>query len=132
MEGYSPQRDRATMDDIRPPLKMERELMVGDGSQFGSPVGVAHGLLFVEGRRRLHALALDSGKEQWYFDMPGSFLSPAVAGNSVFVRAESGEDGYVFAVSADAGLKLWQFKFPHVGSSYDNVGGHVTSPVVAV
>jgi outer membrane protein assembly factor BamB len=131
MEGYSPQRDRATAEDVQPPLRIQRELTVGGDTQFGSPVGVARGLLFVEGTRQLHAFALDSGNEQWVFDLPGSFVSPAVAGNSVFVRAESDKDGYILALSADAGLKLWQFRFPQVGSAYDNVGGHVTSPVVA-
>lgn len=131
MEGYSLARDRATADDVRPPLQMEQEFTIGGDTQYGSPVGVARGLLFVEGASRLYALALDSGKEQWAFNLAGTFLSPAVAGNRVFVRAESGEDGYVFALEADSGLKLWQFKVPRVGSSYGDFGGHVTSPVVA-
>jgi outer membrane protein assembly factor BamB len=131
MEGYSLARDRATADDVRPPLQMEQEFTVGGDTQHGSPVGVARGLLFVEGAGRLHVLALDDGKERWAFNLAGTFLSPAVAGNRVFVRAESGAEGYVFALEADSGLKLWQFKFPRVGSSYGDFGGHVTSPVVA-
>jgi outer membrane protein assembly factor BamB len=54
-----------------------------------------------------------------------------VAGNTVFVRAESGKEGYIVALTSDKGLKLWQFKFPRVGSRYNDVGGHVTSPVVS-
>jgi len=130
MEGYSPQRDRATVDDVQPPLKLQRKLSIAGETQQASPVGVAHGLLFVEGQRKLHAIALDSGTEQWYFDLPGSFLSPAISGDRVFVRAESGKTGYVLALAVESGAKLWQFKFPRVGSSYDNFGGHVTSPVV--
>jgi len=131
MEGCNPQRDRATMDDVEPPLRVSQEFTVGGDTQYGSPVGVARGLLFVEGTRKLHVLALDTGKERWYFDLPGYFLSPAVVGTCVYVRAESGKEGWAFALDADSGLKLWQFKFPRVGSPYDNVGGHVTSPVVA-
>jgi outer membrane protein assembly factor BamB len=131
MEGYNPQRNRATTANIEPPLSVQREVVVGGNTEFGSPVGVAQNLLLVESTRKLHAFALDSGEEQWSFDLPGFFLSPAVAGDAVFVRAESGEDGYILALSRQAGLKLWQFKVPRVGSPYNNVGGHVTSPVVA-
>jgi outer membrane protein assembly factor BamB len=35
------------------------------------------------------------------------------------------------ALTADTGLRLWQYKFPRVGSTQGNLGGHVTSPVVA-
>lgn len=131
MEGYNPQRTRATLEDIQPPLDMQREVNVGGDTQFGSPVGVAQNLLFVEGDRKLHAFGLESGEEQWNFDLPGHFVSPAVAGNIVFVRAESGEEGYIMALTSDKGLKLWQFKFPRVGSRYNDVGGHVTSPVIS-
>jgi len=130
MEGYSPQRTRATFDQAAPPLTMKQEFIVGGQTQFGSPVGIAGGLVFVEGHRKLHALTLDQGEELWFFDLPGSFISPAIAGNHVFVRAESGERGYIFALTADAGLKLWQFKFPRVGSAEGNLGGHATSPVI--
>ena len=131
MEGYNPQRNRATTENVEPPLRVRQTVVVGGNTQFGSPVGIAKNLLFVEGARKLHVFALDSGEEQWNFDLPGFFISPAVAGDAVFVRAESGEDGFILALSADAGLKLWQYKFPRVGSAYNNVGGHVTSPVVS-
>ena len=131
MEGYSPQRNRVTVDNVQPPLNIQQEIIVGGDTQFGSPVGVAQNLIFVESARKLHVFAQDSGEEQWFFDLPGFFFSPAVAGNTVFVRAESGEDGFILALSVDAGLKLWEFKFPRVGSAESNFGGHVTSPVVA-
>ena len=130
MEGYNPQRTRATSDQTSPPLHLDYEFKVGGETQFGSPVGIAGGLLFVEGWRKLHALPVEGGEETWFFDLPGSFLSPAIAGNQVFVRAESGEQGYIFALTADSGLKSWQFKFPRVGSTGGNFGGHATSPVV--
>jgi outer membrane protein assembly factor BamB len=131
MEGYSPERDRATAEEVKPPLKVRQTFKIDGDTQYGSPVGVARGLLFVEGTRKLHALALDTGKERWHLNLPGFFLSPAVAGNRVFVRVEWRGEGHVWAVDADAGHELWQFKFPRVGSPYGDVGGHVTSPVVA-
>jgi outer membrane protein assembly factor BamB len=131
MEGYNPQRNRATTEKVEPPLRIRQEVVVEGKTQFGSPVGIAKNLLFVEGERKLHVFALDSGEERWNFDLPGFFISPAVAGDIVFVRAESGQEGFILALSADAGLKLWQYKFPRVGSVYNNIGGHVTSPVVS-
>ncbi|MCD6289547.1 MAG: PQQ-binding-like beta-propeller repeat protein [Anaerolineae bacterium] len=131
MEGYGPRRDRATTEDLSPPLRVEHRFSVGGDTRHVSPVGVARGLLFVEGDRKLYALDLKNGKKRWYFDLPGSYISPAVAGDQVFVRAESGKNGYVLALAVNSGLKLWQFKFPRVGSAYDDIGGHVTSPVVA-
>jgi outer membrane protein assembly factor BamB len=131
MEGYGLTRNRTVGGHIPTPLRVQREFHVGGSTQFVSPAVIAGGLMFAEGEGTLHALALDSGREVWQIHLPGSFLSPTVLGDSVFARAESGEDGYVYALSAEAGAKLWEFKFPQVGSSYDNIGGHVTSPIVA-
>jgi outer membrane protein assembly factor BamB len=130
MEGYNPQRARATTEIILPPLVEAQEFATGLNTQFGSPAGVAGGLLFMEGDHSLHAFALDSGQELWFFNLPGSYISPAIAGEHVFVRAESGSEGYVVALTVNSGLRLWQFKFPIVGSAYGDFGGHVTSPVV--
>jgi outer membrane protein assembly factor BamB len=131
MEGYNPQRNRATSDNIEPPLSLQREVVIGGDTEFGSPVGVARDTLFVESERKLHAFDLTNGQERWNFDLAGFFISPAVAGDTVFVRAESDDNGYVLALSVDKGLKLWQFKFPAVGSAHNNLGGHVTSPVIS-
>jgi outer membrane protein assembly factor BamB len=130
MEGQNPHRDRTTTDQLTLPLKMAQEIEIGGETQFGSPVGVADGLIFVESLQKLHALSLD-GQEQWNFHLPGFFVSPTIADNHVFVRAESGDAGYLTAIRADTGLRQWEFRFPRVGSSNDNIGGHVTSPVVA-
>ena len=131
MEGYGPKRDRATTEEVRPPLSRGQAFKIGGDTEYGSPVTVSHGLLFVEGTRRLHALALDTGRERWRLNLPGFFLSPAVAGDRVFVRAESAQEGYLWALGVGTGRELWRFRFPRVGSSYDNIGGHVTSPVIA-
>ncbi|MBI3958002.1 MAG: PQQ-binding-like beta-propeller repeat protein [Chloroflexi bacterium] len=131
MEGHAPDRSRATSDVLALPTRLVSEYEIGGDTQFGSPVGVAQGTLFADGEQLLYALNAADGTERWRFNLPGSFLSPAVAGSRVFVRAEAGADGFIFALSLDAGAKLWQYRFPAVGSSYDNVGGHVTSPLVA-
>ena len=104
-------------------------MRIGAETLVGSPVIVAGDLLLAEGNHYLYALTPE-GQERWSVELPGSFLSPAVAGDAVFIRAEAGEEGYLMAFRLDTGEKIWQFKFPQVGSSYGNMGGHVTSPVV--
>jgi outer membrane protein assembly factor BamB len=129
MEGYNPQRNRATTTEISPPLKLAQELSIEGETPAGSPVAVAGDLCLVEGNHQLYALT-HKGEERWSVALPGSFLSPAIAGQIIFVRAEAGETGYLMALQAVSGEKLWQFKFPEVGSRYGDMGGHVTSPVV--
>jgi len=131
MEGQGPTRARAIQGTIAAPLRLDRTYPIGGDTQFVSPAVIANGVLFAEGEHALHALTLETGAESWRINLPGSFLSPVVQGDRVFVRAESGDDGYLYALSVDAGAKLWEFKFPSVGSAYDNIGGHVTAPVVA-
>lgn len=128
MEGYSPHRDRATREPVLPPLEMTQAFAIGGETQVGSPVAVVGEVLLVEGNHRLHAWDLDRQGERWAVALPGSFVSPA--GQRIFVRAESGGEGYIIALQADSGQKLWQYQFPLVGSNYGNIGGHVTSPVV--
>jgi len=130
MEGQSPQRNRATNGTLQLPLNIQTEYNVQGDAEHASPIVITDGLLFAESDRKLHAVALASGEEQWEFNLAGSFLSPAAVNGTVYVRSETGADGFVFALAADSGAKLWQYKFAKVGSSYDNVGGHVTSPVV--
>lgn len=130
MEGRGPERNRASTDDIKLPLAIQDQYVVDGDAEHVSPIAIAGGRLFAESDRKLHAVALDSGKEQWQFNLAGSFLSPTVVDNTVFVRSETGEEGFVYALTADTGAKLWLYKFAKVGSSFDNVGGHVTAPVV--
>ncbi len=56
MEGYSPQRDRATSAYLLPPLRLGQELVIGGEIPVSSPVAVAGDLLLVEGNRALYAL----------------------------------------------------------------------------
>jgi outer membrane protein assembly factor BamB len=129
MEGYGPLRNRGTNELLALPLDVESEYTVSGKAENASPIAISGGLLFAESDRKLHVLSLENGQEQWQINLAGSFLSPAVANGTVYVREESGEEGYVVALQADSGKKRWQYKFDKVGSSYDNVGGHVTSPI---
>lgn len=131
MEGRNLSRNRASDESVAPPLTLEKTFHVGGDTSFASPIGVAHGRLFVDGERQLQVIDQQNGEEVWRFRLAGSYTSPAVAGDNVFIRAESGEEGFIFALTAETGAKLWEFRFPKVGSPYDNIGGHVTSPVVA-
>lgn len=130
MEGYNPQRNRAAGASIAPPLNLAQEYSIGGQTPLGSPVTVTADLVLVEGDHRLYALTRQGQQLLWSVDLPGSFLSPAVAGQVVFVRAEMDQTGYVLALQANSGEQLWQFEFPQVGSQYSNIGGHVTSPVI--
>ncbi len=130
MEGQSAQRNRASSDDIKLPLSVRDQYSVAGDAEHVSPIAIANGRLFAESDRKLHAVALDSGKELWQFNFAGSFLSPAVADNTVFIRSETGDEGFVYALKADTGAQLWMYQFAKVGSSFGNVGGHVTSPVI--
>jgi eukaryotic-like serine/threonine-protein kinase len=130
MEGAGPQRNRATNAQIAPPLSAQDKFVVGGDTKLGSPVAVTADMLFADGDHRLHAFGLADGQERWRVDLPGSFLSPAIIGDTVFVRAEAGDQGFLVALDRVTGAQRWQFQFPSVGSPYDNVGGHVTSPVI--
>ncbi len=130
MEGYSPQRARNVAETLPIPLNQQQEYALADSAEHASPVTIADGLLYVEGDQRLHALALTDGVERWQYPLAGSFFSPAVISNTVYVRSEQGSEGYLYALRADTGIKRWAYKFAQVGSSFNNVGGHVTSPVI--
>ena len=130
MEGYSPQRTRRITETLQTPLNQQQEYSLADPAEHASPVTIAGGLLYVEGEQRLHALSLTDGVERWQYPLAGSFFSPAVISNTVYVRSEQGSEGYLYALRADTGVKRWAYKFAQVGSSFNNVGGHVTSPVI--
>lgn len=129
MEGAGPQRNRATTALITPPLVAQDRFVVGGDTALVSPIAVGGDLLFADGDHRLHAFNLADGQERWRVELSGSFLSPALVDDTVFVRVEAGTTGALVALNHETGAQRWSFQFPSVGSSYDNVGGHVTSPV---
>jgi len=130
MEGAGPERSRATAAQITPPLFPQDRFVVGGDTELGSPVSVTKEMLFADGDHRLHAFGLADGQERWRIELLGSYLSPAVTDDKVFVRVESGEQGYLVALDLVTGEPQWDYQFPKVGSQYNNVGGHVTSPAV--
>ncbi|MEZ4861682.1 MAG: PQQ-binding-like beta-propeller repeat protein [Caldilineaceae bacterium] len=130
MEGGGPERSRTTTEMILPPLVAQERYVVGGDTQFVSPVAVTADFLLADGDHRLHAFGRADGQEKWRIDLPGSYLSPAIADNTVYVRAEAGQAGFVVALDSITGQVKWRFPFPKVGSEFGNVGGHVTSPLI--
>ncbi len=128
-EGATAGRTRVADFPLVPPLRLDREFPVPDSGEFVSPIAYADGFLYADTEASLHVLDMTTGDVVWDIQLPGFFLSPWVWQDRVFVRAESGDTGYLFALDARNGAKLWQFRFPDVGSEYQNIGGHVTSPV---
>ena len=131
VEGATAGRTRQSSLSLSPPLQLDREIPVPDSGEFVSPVSYADGILYADTEASLHVLDAETGEVAWDIQLPGFFLSPLVWQERVFVRAESGDTGYLFALDTRKGNKLWQFQFPAVGSEYQNIGGHVTSPVIA-
>ena len=131
LEGGNVGRTRQAEAQIAPPLRVASEIPIAQSGEFVSPISYADGLVYADGEASLHVFPQASDEAAWEIQLPGYFLSPLISGNRVFVRAESGGEGFLFALDARNGAKLWQFRFPQVGSEHQNIGGHVTSPVLA-
>ena len=131
MEGSNPSRNRATAADLALPLSQQRALAVAGDTGTGSPLTIARDTILVESPHRLRAFDLHSGAEHWSLPLNGIYISPAVAGNIVFVRSEADNKGQLLALDIRSGQQLWAFT-PKRLSSQDNAyfGGHLTSPVV--
>ncbi len=131
LEGGNAGRTRQTASQVTPPLQLTREIPIAQSGEFVSPIAYADGRVYADGEASLHAFPRAAREAAWEIQLPGYFLSPLIRDDTVFVRAESGGKGFVFALDAHSGAKRWQFQFPQVGSEHQNIGGHVTSPVVA-
>lgn len=130
LEGGTSGRTRQAAEPLAPPLQLVREIAIPDSGEFVSPITYAQGHVYADTEASLHVFAATADTVAWDIQLPGFFLSPLVAEDRLFVRAEAGDEGFLFALDALTGHKLWQFQFPHVGSEFQNVGGHVTSPVL--
>ena len=130
LEGANAGRTRATAESIPPPLSVGERYVVGGDTQFVSPIVTTSELLIADGDRRLHAFDLASNEESWRVVLPGSFLSPTIVDDTVYIRVESGDDGFIVALDSHSGEERWNYRFPQVGSSYGDIGGHVTAPLV--
>ncbi len=131
VEGGNEGRTRESVSQLAPPLILEHEVPIGESGEFVSPVTYAEGFVYADGEASLHVFPASSDEAAWEIRLPGYFLSPLVQNKRVFVRAESAGVGFLFALDAQTGAKDWQFQFPQVGSEHQNIGGHVTSPVLA-
>lgn len=131
LEGGDAGRTRQAEAQITPPLRLASEIPIAQSGEFVSPISYADGRVYADGEASLHVFARASREAAWEIQLPGYFLSPLISEDRVFVRAESGEKGFLFALDARSGAKQWQFQFPQVGSEHQNIGGHVTSPVLA-
>ncbi|MCB0105680.1 MAG: PQQ-binding-like beta-propeller repeat protein [Caldilineaceae bacterium] len=130
MEGGNAGRTRTTTESIQPPLTAQERFEVGGDTRFVSPIALAAELLVADGDRRLHAFDLTNSQEIWRVVLPGSYLSPTIAGDSVYIRVESGEEGFLIALDRSTGEERWNYRFPAVGSAFGDIGGHVTAPSV--
>lgn len=64
--------------------------------------------------------------------MIGTYISPAIADRTVYIRAEAANKGQVFALDLVTGKQLWAFTPKRLASpSTSYWGGHLTSPVVS-
>ena len=132
MEGGNPARTRAHDAAIALPINRRREVRLAKDEGTGSPIAVAQNIMLVEGQRRLVALDLRNGKVRWTFEENGQYISPAVAGDTVFIRAEANNKGQIFALDVRTGAQRWAFTPRRISSAATGFwGGHLTSPVVA-
>ncbi|MFL5806242.1 MAG: PQQ-binding-like beta-propeller repeat protein [Roseiflexaceae bacterium] len=131
MEGYNPARTRSIASGLALPFTQQREVKVTGDQGDGSPLTIAQGMLLVESSHHLRAFDLGSSAERWSLPLDGIYISPAVAGDTVFVRSESNNKGQMLALDIANGKLRWGFR-PKRLSSPDNsyFGGHLTSPVV--
>ncbi|HWQ11520.1 MAG TPA: PQQ-binding-like beta-propeller repeat protein [Roseiflexaceae bacterium] len=131
MEGQNPGRTRATASSLPLPLTRQRAVMMPADREAGSPPVVARGLLLVETKSHLRAFDMRTGRERWAFTHPGSYISPAVAGDYAYIRAESDNKGQLIALDLQTGMPAWRFT-PRRLSSAENgfFGGHLGAPLV--
>jgi outer membrane protein assembly factor BamB len=136
MEGSNPARTRALPAELQLPLTQRRELVVKGDVGNGSPPTIARDTMLIEAnttssQKTLRAFDVQSGAERWAVYQKGLYISPAVEGNRVFIRAEEANKGHVVALDLQSGKELWAFAPKRISSEATNFyGGHITSPAV--
>jgi outer membrane protein assembly factor BamB len=131
MEGYNPARTRALQAGLALPITQQRVLAVAGDDGDGSPLTIAKGVMLVESPHRLRAIDLRNGAERWSLKLDGIYISPAVAGNTVFIRSEADNKGQMLALDIASGKQRWAFRPKRLSSASNSYfGGHLTSPVV--
>jgi outer membrane protein assembly factor BamB len=131
MEGYNPARTRSIEAGLALPFTQQHALAIAGDTGDGSPLTIAHGVMLVESSHLLRAIDLRNGAERWSLKLDGIYISPAVAGNTVFVRSEADNKGQLLALDIASGKQRWAFRPKRLSSaSTGYFGGHLTSPVV--
>jgi outer membrane protein assembly factor BamB len=132
MEGQNPGRTRSAPEPLALPLSRQRAVTMAADRETGSPPVIARGLMLVETKDHLRAFDVRNGNERWAFSNNGSYISPAVAGNHAYIRAESGNQGELIVLDLESGEPAWRFTPRRLSSEGNNFfGGHLSSPVVA-
>ncbi len=131
MEGLNPARTRAVETPIAPPLDQQRVVVAAAFEEGVSPPVIARGLMLLETKDALSAIDLRTGRQRWAYRQKGTYISPAVAGDTVYFRAEQANQGRLMALELSSGRQRWAFIPKRLSSSTNSYfGGHLTSPVV--
>ncbi|WP_448543105.1 outer membrane protein assembly factor BamB family protein [Roseiflexus sp.] len=131
MEGLNPARTRAVETPIAPPLDQQRVVVAASFEEGVSPPVIVRGLMLLETKETLSAIDLRTGRQRWAYRQKGAYISPAVAGDTVYFRAEQANQGQLVALELSSGRQRWVFTPKRLSSSTNSYfGGHLTSPVV--
>jgi FOG: WD40-like repeat len=131
MEGLNPARTRAVETPIAPPLDQQRVVAAASFEEGVSPPVIVRGLMLLETKETLSAIDLHTGRQRWAYRQKGAYISPAVAGDIVYFRAEQANQGQLVALELSSGRQRWVFTPKRLSSSTNSYfGGHLTSPVV--
>lgn len=131
MEGLNPARTRAAEAPIALPLDRQRVIATASFEEGVSPPVIARGLMLLETKDALSAIDLRTGQQRWAYRQKGTYISPAVAGDTVYFRAEQANQGQLVALELSSGRRRWAFTPKRLSASTNNYfGGHLTSPVI--
>lgn len=131
MEGLNPARTRAVETPIAPPLNQQRVIVTASFEEGVSPPVVARGLMLLETKDALSAIDMRTGRQRWAYRQKGAYISPAIAGDTVYFRAERANQGQLVALELSSGRQRWTFTPKRLSAAANNYfGGHLTSPVV--
>lgn len=131
MEGLNPARTRAVETPIAPPLAQQRVIVTASFEEGVSPPVIARGLMLLETKDALSAIDMRTGRQRWAYRQKGAYISPAIAGDTVYFRSERANQGQMVALELSSGRQRWTFTPKRLSAAANNYfGGHLTSPVV--
>lgn len=131
MEGLNPARTRDIATPIALPLTQQRVMASATFEDGVSPPVISRGLMLVETKDALAAIDLRTGRQRWAYPHVGTYISPAIAGDTVYFRAERANEGQLVALELSSGRQRWAFTPKRLSSASNSYfGGHLTSPVI--